>query len=117
MTMAATLTEAAHLSYKQADILWAANTLKPEFATFITTAQPIFDDNRPNDRPVGNWLILMQSLSSQMAAGTLPEAQLNTCVEYLFRMCLAGASQLANGLISNAQAVSLLAAWNATIGT
>lgn len=114
--MAANLTDAAHLSYTRASTLWYASTLKAKFGLFIDAVQVTFKDDIPNDRPVGNWLILMKSLHSQMGAGILPEVQFNDAVEQLYRICLAGASQLAAGLISGAQAAALLAAWNAQIG-
>lgn len=114
--MAASLTDAAHLSYDRAGVLWAAATLKTRIGLFITAVSPIFEDAVPNDRPVGNWLVLMKALHSQMGAGVLPEVQFNEAVEQLYRICLAGAAQLAASLITNTQATALLAAWNAQIG-
>lgn len=118
MTMAATLTEAAYLTYEQCGILWTANTLRNKYEAFLEDVSPIFSDSQPNDRPVGNWLIPMYALLTQVEAAT-PEEQvfLNTCVQYIYRICYAGYIMNSDGFISNTQATQLLAAWNANIGT
>lgn len=118
MAFAATLLEAAHLSYDQAAIYWTANTLDTKFSAFITSASSIFEDAKPNDRTVGDWIILMRQLSAQdgYTDSPMPLALFNQIAEQLFRMCYAGFSL--NGVtITNTQAVALLAAWNANIGS
>jgi hypothetical protein len=118
MAMAATLLEAAHLSYDQAAIFWTANTLDTQFSAFITAASTIFEDAKPGDRPVGDWIILMRQLAAQdgFTDSPMPLALFNQIAEQLYRMCFAGFSL--NGVtITNAQAVALLAAWNANIGS
>lgn len=118
MTMAADLTEAAHLSYDQCGILWNAGTLRTNFLAFTQAVIPIFDDARPNDRPVGNWLVPIAAIPADVPAET-PESQafVQGCQNLLFRICFAGADQLALGNITNTQATALLAAWNAQIGS
>lgn len=114
--MAANLTDAAHLSYTRASVHWAAGNLRTKLTAFITAVRPIFEDAIPNDRPVGNWIILLANTEGSMSAGVTPESQFNTAVEQLFRICSAGASQLAAGLITAGKATALLTAWNAQIG-
>jgi hypothetical protein len=118
MTMATTLTEAAYLSYDQCGIHWNAGVLRDAFSEFLPAASAIFSDSRPDDRPVGNWLVPMYALLTQVEAAS-PESQrfLDSCVQYLYRICYAGYVMRQQGLITNAQAVSLLAAWNAHIGS
>ncbi len=115
--MAANLQDAGFKSYPQMSILWYADALKATVALFSSDVTGLFEDQTPNDRPVGNWLVLVDSLVSQLPATSVPEDQFNQIVEYVARMCLAGFSQLQNSLITNGQAVALLAAWNARFGS
>lgn len=119
MAMAANLSSAATLSYSQVSLTWYALTLKAKFAAFITDVSPLLEDSKPNDRTVGNWLIPMQALSTAMSSSlaAVTEAQFNGVVEYLYRFCYAAAFAQAQLRITNAQAVALLAAWNARFGT
>jgi hypothetical protein len=114
--MAANLTDAAHLSYARASVHWAAGNLKTQLAAFIAAIRPVFEDAIPNDRPVGNWIVLLQNTADQMDPGVTPETIFNTAVEQLYRICSAGAAQLAANLITAPKAAALLAAWNAQIG-
>jgi len=114
--VAATLTEAAHLTYVRARPRWAAATLKASLALFITDVSVIFSDTIANDRPVGNWLIPLYALSSNLPAGVLPVADFNAVVDGIYRLCMAGAAQLSATLITAPQGAALLAAWNARIG-
>jgi hypothetical protein len=121
MTMAANLEQAAYLSYKQCDIRNDASTLITNFRAFIAAAEPIFGDGDPTVRPVGNWLVLMQALSVQMAGvgvGTVATLQaMNLAAEYLYRMCLSANGYQGCAVTTGAQRTALLAAWNANIGT
>lgn len=114
--MAATLTEAAHLTYVRSRSKWTAGTLQAAVLGLINDTSPIFDDNRPNDRPVGNWLVPLKGLQENFAVGVLPLVQFDQAVTFIYRLCLAGAAQLAEGLITNTQATALLTVWNARIG-
>lgn len=117
MTMAASLAQAAYLSYAQCDILNQATTLRVKFKAFIDAAQPIFDDNELKSRSVGNWLIILQKIWTDMG-DTVEVDGLDVVATALFRMCIL-ASDLSGfrPYITNAQATALLAAWNANIGT
>lgn len=117
MTMAADLETAGFLSYPQMALLWTANTLDTVVPAFASDVDDDFDDNVPNDRPIGNWLVLIDALASQLPATDVPEDQFNQIVEYVGRMCLAGASALAEGRITAGQGAALLAAWNTRFGT
>jgi hypothetical protein len=117
MTMAANLTQAAGLSYAQASLAWTALTLKTKLTTFIGTASALFEDAVPDDRSVGNWLVLMTALATEMVAASVSETQFDTCVEYLYRICFAAATAQAQSRITAAQGNALLVAWNTNFGT
>lgn len=117
MTMAVDLQQAGFLSYPQMTLQWVADTLDTTVPAFSTAVNGTFEDAVPNDRPIGNWLILIDALADQLPATDVPETMFNQIVEYVGRMCLAGFVALNSGLISVAQANALLAAWNATFGT
>lgn len=118
MVMAADLQQAGFLGYPQMSLLWQTpNALQSAAAGFAIAVNPVFDDNTPNDRPIGNWLILIDSLISQLPTGVLLEEQFNQVVDNIGRMCLAAFSALSDSLISNAQATAMLTAWNAAFGT
>lgn len=121
MTMAATLVEAANLSYSQLALKWTANTLRTATAAFAAAASPVFPDSQDNCRPVGNWMVLIDALVSTLPPAPLPVAvsDLNQDVEYVARMCYAAFTLNAQvpQLVTNAQATALLAAWNAAFGT
>jgi len=119
--MAASLPFAASLSYDRASVHWAANTLPAALTAFATAASAFFEDAVPNDRPIGNWLVLIRGLATQMGAApynTNPGSLVtfNQAVEYLFRICWAANYARADGLISAAQVTGLLTAWNTNIG-
>lgn len=117
MAMATDLTNAANIGYNQCSLFWYAGTLPGALSNFITAASPIFSDDRPNDRPVGDWLVLLYALSQAVDPLNMTDEQLDTCATYLFRMCLGAASAQTSSLISTAQATALLTAWNANFGT
>ncbi len=117
MTMAGNLEQAGFLSYPQMTLQWIADTLDTTVPAFSASITGTFEDAIPNDRPVGNWLILIDALASELPAIDVPEVQFNQIVEYVGRMCLAGFVAFNEGLISAGQANALLAAWNAAFGT
>lgn len=113
---AANLTDAADTTYARVSLVWTANTIRTKVAAFIVAAAIPFSDTTPNDRPVLNWLVPLTALSTQMTANAdtpLPQAMFNAAVDYIYRMCFAGAFAQSAGRITNAQAAALLAAWNA----
>lgn len=122
MTMAGNLQEAAYITYQQLAILWTAGTLETTVALYSADLAPLFEDQVPNDRPVGNWLVLIDALLSQMPRPlppTLktPEDQFNQLVEYIGRMCDGAFWARFNNLITATQATAMLTAWNTRFGT
>lgn len=118
MTMAANLEQAAHLSYSQTSIAYAGAALNPKFIAFVNAAAAIFDsDSNANQRTVGNWIIPMYALSSQLLGATPSQTQYNQMVEYLYRICYAGLFAASDNRITASQATALLAAWNTQFGT
>jgi hypothetical protein len=119
MAFAVNLQNAGFLSYEQMYIKYAANTLKSATASFAAAANPIFPDEIANNRPVGNWLILIDALVVSMPTGLVGQKDFNQIVEYVARMCIAGytINTQTPPMITNSQATALLAAWNAAFGT
>src|SRR5436309_2409350 len=117
MAMATDLTDAANIGYNQCSLFWYAGTLAGVLSNFVAAADPIFSDERANDRPVGDWLVLLYALSQEIAANQVTDEELDTCATHLFRMCLAAASAQTSALITTAQANALLVVWNANFGT
>jgi hypothetical protein len=115
MAFAANLSNAGFLSYPQLALAYQGGTLAAKVAAFATAVNPIFRDDRPNDRPIGNWLVFIDSVVPFLPPTDV--AGLNQVVEYVGRMCLAGFVAINSGLISPTQANDLLAAWNAAFGT
>ncbi len=115
--MAADLKDAAYSTYSQLSTWWADDTLRSTIVAFYTSANPLFQDSVPNDRPVGNWLVLIKAALSQMpTVGQATLEQFNQIVEYVFRMCFAGYTMAAAGLITGAQATALTDVWNNSFG-
>lgn len=117
--MAATLEEAANLSYARISVKWAANTVRANTNAFIIACALVLDDNSPNDRTVGNWLIPLNAQATQMGLNTgnpMPQALFNTLVEYVYRMMMAAAYAQIQSRITTAQSNAILAAWNTNYG-
>jgi hypothetical protein len=119
MAFAVNLENAGFLTYEQLYLKYAANTLDSATAGFAAAANPIFPDEIANNRPVGNWLILIDALVATLPTGLVGQKEFNQLVEYVARMCIAGytINTQTPPLITNAQAAALLAAWNAAFGT
>ena len=117
--MAANLEDAANLSYARISVKWTANTVRANTNAFIIACALVLDDNAPTDRTVGNWLVPLNALATQMNADSnnpMPQALFNTLVEYVYRMMMAAAYAQAQSRITTAQSNALLAAWNTNYG-
>ena len=117
--MAATLEDAANTSYARISVKWIANTVRANTNAFIIACALQLDDNDPNARTVGNWLVPLNALATQMNADSnnpMPQALFNTLVEYVYRMMMAAAYAESQSRISSAIATALLAAWNTNYG-
>lgn len=116
--MAATITDAAHLTYDRTQPRWTGGTLKADVDAFIASASVIFSDELAGDRPVGNWIVILQDRNSQLPGGgavaSLP--QWDSVVDAIYRMCRAAVVAQSGGGITAGQVAALLAAWNAEIG-
>ena len=117
MPFAVDLQQAGFLGYPQLTLQWIANTLKANVQSFSNAVSPLFEDAVVNDRPIGNWLVLIDALVSQIPAVDVPETQFNQLVEYVGRMCLACFVAFNSGLVSATQNNAMLAAWNTIFGT
>jgi hypothetical protein len=114
MAPAATLLEAANLAPQNLRVLWEADTLEAGMVTFWQTVSPSFDEQTPNDRPVGAWLAIIASFSPTIlpfadnSMGTITTFEL--AVDYIYRLCKFG---FYYDLISVQQKADILAAYNA----
>ena len=117
MAMAANLREASWITASQLNLSWLAQTLKTKLTQFNNAASAIFDDNTPNDRPVGNWLVLLEATASQMPNVQVPIALFNQACDQVARITFAGFAALQTARIAPAKGTALLAAWNAAFGT
>lgn len=115
---AANLTAAADQAYARLSLRWTANTIRASVQTYIIACSAVLTDDTANDRSVGNWIVPLAALSTQMTANTtnpLPQELFNTCVDYIYRLNMAAAFAQTQSRISGAQATALLAAYNASI--
>ena len=123
MTIAAGLTEAANLTPENLLPLWQADTLQAAMIAFGTAANPIFEEQSPDDRPLGAWIAVIAAFAptildfeQDLRTGVGTITTFEKSVDYIYRICKFGASQKNAGLITTAQANALLAAYNAQFG-
>jgi hypothetical protein len=106
------------------DVRWQADTLNTRLVAFAAAATAIFPTNVANNAPMANWCAVISAFApsvinfSQTGFGvsigqnSIPQYQ--TAVDYVYRFCkLAYYYNLTLGLITNAQAAALTAAYNA----
>ncbi len=118
MTIAANLVEAANLSYLNIYTPWQLGVpLITKLLTFSSNVAAQFSDTRPNDRPVGNWIIPFQAFAVFMQTAPIRvPTNLNTAVQFVYRICYATNQLNVQGLISGAQATAVLTSYNALFG-
>ncbi len=110
---ASSLVDAANKSYTDLYALWVATTLKAKLTSFYAAAQVIFPDQTAAAvAPCNNWLSLIASLYTTMAA-TVAYQDMNTSANYVYRLCWVANALETQGLVTSAQATALLAAYNA----
>ena len=114
MTVAATLPIAATIAAENLYTLWAANTLKTKATSFWQSLVAVFPDQDVTSHPVSNWLILIAALADQMPATSVPYGNLNTMIDYVYRICFvtSGLNTQTPKQVTNTQAAALLAAYN-----
>jgi len=116
MPPAANLRAAANASFLNCSNQFAVGALKTALADFVTQGIVDFPDTVANNRPVGNWFVPIQSLSTSMNASlAFTLSQLDEAANLVFRICMAGDAIQTAGLITAPQAAALLAAYNANI--
>lgn len=117
MAAAPDLRAASWTTSVQLNLAWVATTLGAKLIAFNSAASLIFDDNEPNDRPVGNWIVLLQATAASGTPGGYSIAQFDEACDRVARICMAGFLAVQTGRISSAKAAALLAAWNAQFST
>ncbi len=115
--MATDLIDAAGRSYDNLFVKWQLNLLGNSMATFNLQVSNTFNDNVANDRPVGNFCILMRALISEWPAGAFqPDLnKLDECANLVYRVCWATNQMFVQSLITLAQYNAVLAAYNGAI--
>lgn len=116
MTMAATLSEAAGLAWDNANVHWVMNNLPTTMENFWQFSISSFAESQPKSRPVSNWLVVIANLANVMTFPITPISEVSTAARAIYGVCWMGQQLLNQGLISSAQATSLLNAYNATFG-
>ncbi len=115
---AVTLQEAASVIYDRLHVYWLiAGQIDARVATFVAVL-PTFPDNSPNGRPIANWLTILMALRATSytpdASTTRIEISVVTATAVLiYKTCWIADYLEGEGLITSAQAVALLAAFNA----
>jgi hypothetical protein len=96
---------------------WNAGTLKANLTTFTTATSGLFSDGNPKERTVGDWYILIQSLTSQLqAAFSASDLTLfNQISAVMYRYFAQCDARVTGGQISNAQGAAVLAAANVSL--
>ena len=120
MTVAASLQEAAGLSFANLNTLWnngaGSATLIARTTAFWTATLGIFADADVNGRPVADWATILASFNSLLSA-PLSYPQMVSLVDYVYRLCwLAAGVQAGTPPITAGQRTALLAAYNAQYG-
>src|SRR4051812_20371675 len=113
MTVAADLLEAANLAPQNIRALWVADTLQTQLDLFWQALQPEFEEQTPNDRPVGDWIAIIASFTPSIlpyadnTAGAI--TQVSLAYDYVYRLCKFAYYYT---LISGAQQTAILDAYN-----
>lgn len=121
MSIAATLPEAAGLSFDNLQVKWLSNQLRNALLNFwsqlSSPSTGPFLDGVANNHPIGNWLALIASLQSLMKQSNVPIDQMTVAAEYIYRICWMTETLRTQQLITTPQAAAVLAAYNGSFGT
>lgn len=115
---ASDLEDAALQAYARLSLRWTANTIQASFQAYIVACSSVVNDSTAAVRTVGNWIVPMTALSTELTAeagNPASQALFNKCVDYVYRFNQAGFYANVLGNITPAQATALLAAYNANI--
>jgi hypothetical protein len=120
MTVALDLNQAADYASGNLYTLWTADTLKTKVIAFWQSVNGLFPDETVNNQPVGNWIAIIAAFAPSIlnfeasirlgVPNTL--ATYTQIVDYVYRMFKLADVQVTAGLLSSAQGVALLAAYN-----
>lgn len=121
MPPAADLLDAAIKTANNLYPRWQNNTLQARVNAFWAAISPTFQDQTPNDQPVGNWIALIAALGQNIltynnggaALGQGTTTTFELSVDYVYRLCKFAYYYNIDGFISNAQATVILNAYNA----
>lgn len=116
MATATTLAQAAGQTFDNLNVRFLANQMKAVLTLFWKNTINIFPDGDVNSHPVSNWLTVIAAIADQMPSTNVPLEQLTAASEAVYRLCWMASFLAGAALITNAQAASLLASYNAIIG-
>lgn len=118
MPAAGNLVEAAGFASENLFNRWVASTLQARMIAFAAAVEDVVPDSNANSRPLGNWVAIIAafaptiaSFSSAVVAGSATTYR--ESVSYIYRMFKLADALNTQGLITAAQRVALLAAYNA----
>jgi hypothetical protein len=116
----ANLQDAASNAYAHLGNTWKNGDLKTKLTAFYVAINGTFEEQTPNDHPIGNWIALIAGVAGECPSAFTDIADqyaqfpyLNAAAQYVYRLCWL-ADYLEDQLfISSAQAAAVLAAYNA----
>jgi hypothetical protein len=110
---AVNLRQAALQAWDNMFPLCALGTLKAAINTFVTAIQGSFEQQRPSDHPILNWISILSGYNAQAEGDALDWTELRISCDYVYRLCFMASQADIQGLISSAQATVILNAYNA----
>lgn len=114
MTVAFTLKDAAHEAFDNLYTLWLADTLKSQTATFCDAVLAQVSEQDVNARQVADWATLLDITQDQMPGASVSfTTGLVVAADQVYRLCWLAYALNQQGLLTNAQATAILAAYNA----
>jgi hypothetical protein len=118
MSVAATLAEAAGLTYDNLFVPWQLGLIfRNKLLIFASDVNTFFPDEPQNNRPIGNWTIPLLSFVTPLTAADNRNLEvLNKAVDFVYRICWAGQFAFNAGLITSGQADDLLDSYNSLFG-
>jgi hypothetical protein len=116
MSTATTLPQAAGQAFDNLAVRWNEGQLKSVLSAYWPQIRNLFPDSNVNARPISNWMTIISSLTDQMDFGRPPLTVLNLSAQVVYRLCWMANALNVQGLITNTEALNVLAAYNGTIG-
>jgi hypothetical protein len=113
MAAATDLPNAAVTAADNLHTLWLAGTLKAKLIVFWVALLPLFPQSEQNNHPVSNWLTLIAALADQMPNSNVTYSDLDTAINYVYRLCWLANQLDTQALITTAQATAILTEYNA----